>query len=60
MRVQEAIEILEAKAIRANQAEDFLYGDALKLGIEALKRIQVLRSNPRALPRLGLPGETQD
>ena len=56
------------KAIEVNKDNvDFFEGDgyqecadAIKLGIEALKRIEVYRNSPLGLHWFPLPGETKD
>ena len=60
MTIDEAIKILELYMKPSDNIEPVDFDTAIKQGIQALKRLQVLRSSPRALPRLGLPGETKD
>lgn len=60
MNLDKAIEILKAKAIRASQAEDFECGDALVLGIEALKALDDCRKGDFTYCEELLLGETKE
>lgn len=60
MKIEKAIEILTRRFRLGDPLKNPLYEDALKLGIEALKQLQELRSWGlySAAPRL--PGETEE
>ena len=60
MNIEKAIEILkiELSGWLPNYPDDL--GDALKLGIEALKRIQDMRISPCCTADEILPGETEE
>ena len=60
MLLKKAIEILNHIQIPLRTAEDHDRFDALKLGIEALKRIQKLRGYSMTQVDTRLPGETGD
>ncbi|GAI69665.1 unnamed protein product [marine sediment metagenome] len=60
MKVSEAIEVLTRWA---QQPPGVVFSDelpAVKLGIEALKRVRVLRASELASPRKHLTGETPE
>ena len=59
MTIDKAIEVLETEAhLAERQPETGIY-DALKLGIEALRRLEELRTPASGDPLLPLPGETE-
>ena len=60
MNIDEAIKILETEAhLAERQPETGIYS-ALKLSIEALKRIKTYRHSIGWRPSILLPGETED
>ena len=60
MNLPKAIEILETEAhLAKRQPETGIY-NAIKLGVEALKRIQRQRSGDLSLIKTPLPGETKE
>ena len=59
MDIDEAIEILELELHPAAKLSTHKSKDALKLGIEALKRYQDYCSNPEMKHWEPLPGETR-
>lgn len=60
MTLQEAIKVLEANVMQYNLAGDTLGADAIKLGIEALKRLHVLRLISTNEDAHWLLGETKE
>jgi len=58
MNLQKAIEILEKVPANINNPWDFDQQNALKLGIEALKRLKVGRRAGHPYFTAKLPGET--
>ena len=59
MKIDEAIEILSILESRTQNYSTMFKKDALKLGIEALKRVQGMRPNKYGSPDPLLPGETK-
>jgi len=60
MTIDKAIADLSIqREVKRRLGKDY-QADAIKLGIEALKRIQVLRSFPNREPLKSLPGETEE
>jgi len=60
MTLEEAIELLHNPPPTFGITQKIEYQDALKLGIEALKRIKEWRSHLGSAGCLPLPGETKD
>lgn len=60
MNSRKAIEILNHHSILLMTTEDHDYLDALKLGIEALKRIQLGRTGVQRFAHSLLPEETEN
>ena len=60
MTIDKAIEILTSYGLQPNDAawEDYL--DAVKLGVQALKRCKVLAENSPLWAAKPLPGETRE
>ena len=60
MNIDKAIKVLDTHPILLETAEDHDYFDALKLGIEALKREQERRIFLPSYSSNRLPGETEE
>ncbi len=60
MNIDEAIKILEVERGLAERQPETGVFDALKLGIEALKRIELGRTGVQRFAHSLLPGETKD
>lgn len=60
MNIEEAIEINESLLDGTYDHRDEIMEEALKLGIEALKRIRVAREERLTATLSRLPGETKD
>lgn len=58
MKIAKAIEILSSHVIPLKTAQDHDFFDAIKLGIEALKRIEYLRYHGYQSVNITLTGET--
>lgn len=60
MKLSKAIEILDEEPIICQPSRKPELEEALKLGIEAMKRIQAESPYSHACPRKLLPGETEE
>ena len=60
MKLEKAIEILQDNIFEIEPSDPQDQEDALKLGIEALKRVQFYNSELKVLAPPLLPGETED
>lgn len=60
MTIEATIKILTAGLVEYDGAPHANFDDALRLGIEALKRVQTNRQPIRAHWREPLPGETEE
>ena len=60
MKLDKAIEILNHLELPLKTAEDHDNHLAVRLGIEALKRIRLGRDTPSGLSFIPLPGETAE
>lgn len=60
MTIDEAIEILGILESRTQNYSTMFKKDALKLGIEALKRVREVRQSPTGYWEYKLPGETKE
>ena len=59
MKIDKAIEILTIHNDHNPNITDAERREAHQLGIEALKRLKVIRTDPRGLWVIPLPGETE-
>lgn len=59
MKVEKAIEILQEDIKKTWHGEPDTLTEAEALGVEALKRLRVLRGMPNQNPNILLPGETE-
>lgn len=60
MTLDEAIKLTEHLFVRRPNLIDKDYDAAIKLGIEALKRVKKIRHYKHDLTQVLLPGETED